>query len=342
MLCALVASCAVEVGPAAAAEPLPAYAGSLDFPSIESAAAPEEYSWQVDLAPGEALVQLNETEAEITRPGVEEAIHVPNAYDLHGTPVLTSFAVSGDVVTLTVHHREASFVYPVTTITPEERDTAPIREYDGFMFPKILGPESPERYPLRVDLGARQELRQLSPTEAQVVYIDGTEAFAIEVEKAHDAVGASVPTTLEKTGEDVITVTVHHRAGNPSDGGAPFDYPITAGEGWEGGPFQTVIVQGPLDGAELRAMRERELIEASPPAPTKPLPVITCKVPALRGYSLRAAKNRLRAAHCAVGAVRLAAGATLGKGKVVKQFHSAGTELAAGAPVAVKLGRSRG
>jgi hypothetical protein len=273
---------------------------------------------------------------------VEEAIHVPRAYDLHGTSVPTSLTVSGDVVTLTVHHREASFVYPVTTITPEERDTAPIREYDGVMLSGITGPESPERFPLRVDLGRRQELRQVSSTEVQVVYSDGTESFSITAEKAHAANGAKVPTTLEKTGEDVITLTVHHRAGNPAAGGAPFDYPITAGEGWEG-EFHTEIVHGPPDDAELRAMRERELvereiIEASPPASTGPLPVITCKVPTLRGYSLRGAKNRLRAAHCGIGAVHLAAGATLGKGKVVKQFHPAGTELVAGAPVAVKLG----
>ena len=77
-----------------------------------------------------------------------------------------------------------------------------------------------------------------------------------------------------------------------------------------------------------------------PPAPLEPAPAapIPCTVPALHGLSLHAAKARLRAAHCAIGQVRLAAGATAGKGKVVKQFRAAGTELAAGAPVAVKLG----
>jgi hypothetical protein len=51
---------------------------------------------------------------------------------------------------------------------------------------------------------------------------------------------------------------------------------------------------------------------------------------------------RLRAAHCAIGQVHLAAGATAGKGKVVKQFRAAGTDLAAGTPVAVKLGSGWG
>jgi PASTA domain len=236
---------------------------------------------------------------------------------------------------------------PAGTITPEESDTAPIRDYDGVMLSlEIRGLESPERYPLRVDLARRQELRQVSPTEVQVIYVDGTESFAITAEKARDAEGARVPTTLEMTGEDEITLTVHHRAGNPAAGGAPFDYPITAGEGWEGGPFQTVIVKGPPDDTELREMSERErmereIIEASPAAQVEPLPVITCRVPTLRGYSLRGAKNRLRVAHCGIGAVHLAAGATVGKGKVVKQFYAVGSELAAGAPVAVKLG-SRG
>jgi hypothetical protein len=60
------------------------------------------------------------------------------------------------------------------TTTLEENDTAPIRDYDGVMLGEIRGPESPERFPLRVDLARRQELRQVSPTEVQVVYIDGT------------------------------------------------------------------------------------------------------------------------------------------------------------------------
>jgi hypothetical protein len=242
----------------------------------------------------------------------------------------------------------ASLAVAVTPAAAEESDTAPIRDYDGVMFPEIHGLESPERYPLLVDLARRQELRQVSPTEVQVFYTDGTEAFVVTAEKARDAEGARVPTTLEMTGEDEITLTVHHRAGNPAAGGAPFDYPITAGEGWEdSGSFQTVIIKGPPDETELREMSERErmekeLIEASPPAQVEPPPVVTCRVPTLRGYSLRGAKNRLRAAHCGIGAVHLAVGATAGKAKVVKQFHTAGTELAAGAPVAVKLGGSRG
>jgi hypothetical protein len=154
----------------------------------------------------------------------------------------------------------------------------------------------------------------------------------VNAEAAHDAVGTTVPTTLRQTGREQVTLTVHYREGNPAAGGAPFVYPITAGTGWPGG-FHTVTVEmnNPFGNAN------ESVRETNPPAPTEPIPVPTCKVPSLRGYSLRAAKNLLRAAHCAIGAVRLAPGATAGKGKVVKQFHPAGLELAAGAPVAVKL-----
>jgi hypothetical protein len=215
---------------------------------------------------------------------------------------------------------------------------APIRNLDegGMILPEITGPEASEEYPFLVDLGEEQFLRQVSETEVDAYYAGHMRAFAINAEEAHDADGATVPTTLELTGREVVTLTVHHREGNPAADWAPFDYPVVGGSGWAGG-FRTeiVVMENPF------AEAERKIIEANPPAPTEPLPVITCKVPTLRGYSLRGAKNRLRAGHCAVGAVRLAAGATLGKGKVVKQFHSAGTELTAGAPVAVKLGVGR-
>lgn len=338
LCCALLAILAMVAAPAWSAEPLPVYAGSLDFPAIESATAPEEYPWRAPLAPGETLVQLNETEAEITRLTpylVEEVIRVPHAYDLHGTPVPTSLTVTGDVVTLTVHHREVPYVYPVSTETPEELDTAPIRDLDagGMGFPTIQGPESPERYPFRVSLGEEQFLRQMSPTEVQVFNAGHLPAGTIEAVKASAADGANVPTTLEQTGRDVVTLVVHHRAGNPAAGGVPFDYPIIQGEGWEGGFFTGIVQMSNPNGEPAGSL-------ADEPSPS--MSAVRCTVPRLRGLDLRAAKARLRAAHCGVGEVHLAVGATAGKGKVVKQFHTAGLELAAGVPVAVKLGRSRG
>jgi hypothetical protein len=230
----------------------------------------------------------------------------------------------------------ASLAISVAPAAAEAPDSASVRSITdgGFEFPEITGPEAPEEYPILMELGPRQELRQESETQVGIYFKeDGVLAFSLASPGASDAEGATVPTTLAKTGEDEITMTFHFRAGNPAAGGAPFVYPITTGAGWPGGWHGfSELIPGEFERAE------RQIIEANPPAAIEPLPVITCKVPTLRGYSLRGAKNRLRAAHCAIGAVRLADGATVGKGKVVKQFHPAGTELAAGAPVAVKLG----
>ena len=97
------------------------------------------------------------------------------------------------------------------------------------------------------------------------------------------------------------------------------------GPGWLGG-FSTVWVE------------MNNPTPTAPDASTIPVAPTLCSVPSLHGLSLRVAKAHLRAAHCSIGAIRLAAGATAGKGKVVKQFRAAGTELASGVPVCVKLG----
>lgn len=171
-------------------------------------------------------------------------------------------------------------------------------------------------------------MRQVDEHEVAVEYSGHVVAFTITAPLEHDAVGANVPTTLELTGKDVVTFFVHHRAGNPEADGAPFVYPISGGKGWAGGFFIGVV-----------EMNEPQSPKAQPSA-IEPLP--GCVVPSLHGSSLRAAKARLRAAHCSMGQVHLAAGATAGKGKVVKQFRAAGAELAPGTAVAIKLGSREG
>lgn len=215
----------------------------------------------------------------------------------------------------------------------EEGDSAPIRPVSegGLGFGTITGPTAPEEYPLQYEhLSPELKMRQVSDQLIVVEYVEyGVQSFSIEAVAAHDASGATVPTSIHLSEDEVgpvITLIVSHRAGNLAAGGAPFDYPILAGEGWEGGFYaHGVEMNGPLTVA----------VEPSAPALAPPTP---CVVPALHDLSLKAAKARIRAAHCEVGTIRLAAGATAGKGKVVKQFHPAGTELATGAPVAVKLG----
>jgi hypothetical protein len=198
-----------------------------------------------------------------------------------------------------------------------------IPPYGGW--PSITGPEAPEEYPYRVNL-YEQELVQATPTEVFVKYIDGPTAFTLQAGEAHDVDGAAVPVTLTVTGPDLVTRTIYHREGNPAAGFAPFTYPILDGPGWEGG-FHVFKV-------EFNEPKP----PASEPAPAPSPPAPTCTVPSLRGFGLTAVKKLLRGADCAVGQVRLARGATKGKGKVVKQFEPAGTQFAAGAPVAVKLG----
>lgn len=170
--------------------------------------------------------------------------------------------------------------------------------------------------------GEDQELQQVSDTEAKVLDEGGHVAFTIEAEPAHDAIGTEVPTTLAVTEPNLITLTVHHRAGNPAAGGAPFDYPVVQGVGWEGG-FQTATVNMPPP------TEQESNPPVSPPSPT-------CKVPFLQGRTLKAARRALRRAGCALGPVH----GERGRGaKVVKQYRRVGKALAAGTEVGVKLGR---
>ena len=121
----------------------------------------------------------------------------------------------------------------------------PLPPYEGMSFPEISGPSAPEDYSWKVQLEEDQELRQVDERDAVVYFTDGEHvAFSIRAADAHDAVGKSVPTTLEVSSPNVVTLTVHHRAGNPAAGGVPFTYPILEGAGWEGG-FSTFEVSMP-------------------------------------------------------------------------------------------------
>lgn len=192
-----------------------------------------------------------------------------------------------------------------------------IPTFNGIMaFPPITEVGGPERYVWRVEHGPNQTLRAVSATEAEVDYPDGIAAVTIVATKAFDARGTEVPTTLELSEGDLVTLVVHHRSG-------AYVYPVTGGER----PIsnEPTIVPGPP--------AEKQIEDSTP--------TTVCTVPALHGLSLAGAKAHLRAAHCSIGEVRLAPGATAGKGRVVKQFRNVGAQLAAGAPVALKLGPAR-
>jgi hypothetical protein len=204
-------------------------------------------------------------------------------------------------------------------------------------FRNIEGPSGPEDFSWQVSLSEDQELEQVDDQTARVYWVPGHEpAFTINATLAHDAIGTNVPTSLAVSEGDVITLTVHHRDGNPLAGGAPFAYPVIAGAGWEGG-FQTEVVIGPPDEAELRALRELHEREAQE-ATFHQEESEACIVPKLKGRSLKAAKTQLRLAHCRPGTPSAKRGKRLGSAKVIREHPRSGVVLSPGSTVDLTLG----
>lgn len=201
----------------------------------------------------------------------------------------------------------------------------PCPSFEGMSFPTINGHEDPEDFCWEVTLYEDQELRQIDDTHAGVYYEDGPRAMLITAGPAHDSEGIAVPTTLAVTGANLITLTVHHRVGNPAAGGAPFDYPVIAGAGWEGG-FQTFEVKGPPDESELKPK--------PPPPPAEEAPAPMCEIPALQGRILKGARRALLRSGCALGPIR---GERRRGARVVKQYRRFGKVLPAGTAVGVRL-----
>jgi hypothetical protein len=199
--------------------------------------------------------------------------------------------------------------------------------YEGDMnFPYIQDPSGPEEYSWKVQMDDDQALEQIDDQDVLIDYVEGHHrALSIRAEVAHDAVGTNVPTTLSVSGSDIITLTVHHHAGNPLAAGTPFDYPIIAGPGWEGGiQSGTVVVKMPPDEA-LDA-------EQSDVASSR------CLVPKLKGKSLKASKRRLVRAGCGVGKVTLRSDAKKSQARVVAQSPRPGITLDPDASVNLALG----
>jgi hypothetical protein len=209
---------------------------------------------------------------------------------------------------------------------PEALASLPV--YEGLTtFPTIYSSAEPEEFSWEVTLYEEQELQQIDEQEIGVYYNSGPRAFVIQAGAAHDADGATVPTTIQATGANTFTLTVHHREGNPAAGGAPFVYPVSYGPGWEGGfvPVVTTIIEMPPGEKELREGEEKR-----------------CRVPALRGATVAGARRRLRRAYCRLGAITKARGVTKKTGRVVHQSEPAGSSRAHGARVGIKLGSGGG
>jgi hypothetical protein len=215
------------------------------------------------------------------------------------------------------------FAALLCVFVPASAAAEDIPPFDGAMtFHAIQDPAGPEEFSWEVQLGEDQELRPVDDQQAAVYWVEGEDEhidFTINAVAAHDAIGTNVPTTLAVTQPNVITLTVHHRAGNPAAGGAPFDYPVIAGSGWEGG-LVTHVVQGPPP-------------EAFAPSPV--LTIVVCRPPNLLGRSVKASRKLLRKSNCKLGPVR----GERSKGtKVAKQYREPGRSLPAGTEVGVKLG----
>jgi hypothetical protein len=114
----------------------------------------------------------------------------------------------------------------------------------------------------------------------------------------------------------------------------------SSGGGGGGGGSSHLPAGGSLQTAALLTPPRIE-ISYTPPviAPQPPAPAVAhCIVPKVKGKTLKAAKKKLRAAHCRLGTVTKERGVTAVTGKVVKQRPKPGKVLAAGAKVRVKLG----
>ena len=98
-----------------------------------------------------------------------------------------------------------------------------------------------------------QTLRLANGTQAEVVHKNGSLAFLITAEEAHDATGAPVPTSLKVSG-NVLTLEVEFNS-------KPFVYPIVSGQGWETSYTVPTIIEGPEDETQIREREEQKSAE---------------------------------------------------------------------------------
>jgi hypothetical protein len=93
----------------------PLYDGVMTFRNIRDNAAPQAYSWTVQLHAGQTLEAIDEQSAGIFYSDGTLALTIlaETAHDATGKSVPTTLSVSGNVLTLTVAHQSGAFVYPV-------------------------------------------------------------------------------------------------------------------------------------------------------------------------------------------------------------------------------------
>jgi sugar lactone lactonase YvrE len=129
-------------------------------------------------------------------------------------------------------------------------DTVTRPLYSGLLtFTNIRDTTGSESFSWEVNLGEGQTLVSIDPMDVELRFANGMRAMLIAAERAHDAVGTEVPTSLSVSEGNVLTLTVGHRGGN-------YVYPVIAGAGWEGG-YTTELIVGPKDEQEVKEEQER-------------------------------------------------------------------------------------
>jgi sugar lactone lactonase YvrE len=130
----------------------PTYDGSLTFQIIRDPASPEAFSWTVALEGGQEMTRLTSGAIQVYYPGGHPAFAIlaEPAHDAIGASVPTELSVSeGNVLTLTVKHRNSSFVYPIVAGTGWE---------GGFTTSQVTGPKDQQE--LREEWEREQQEKQ--------------------------------------------------------------------------------------------------------------------------------------------------------------------------------------
>ena len=236
--------------------------------AIETLDASDTTSESSDVAPTAEVVDPAEIE-EGYRAGLEAQGSILQSNGTAVTSTMTTDPTDGFTVendedsfhieptkmdegsSLTLGADDAIAVAPNTTGSV---DTVLRPIYDGMLvFQSIRDISAPEIYSWRVELYDGQTLKLIDEKDAGVFYPDGTQAMLISTERAHDALNATVPTTLAVSGS-TISLIVHHKSGH-------FVYPVVAGSALETG-YQEPIIEGKPPG-ELSESELIELLESS-------------------------------------------------------------------------------
>ena len=130
-------------------------------------------------------------------------------------------------------------------------------------FQAIRSIDAPEKYSWSIKLASGQKLVGVDDQFAKVIYEDGSTAFLITAEAAHDVTGHEVPTLITVSG-NVLTLTVAFKSGS-------FTFPIIAGQGWETSYEIPKYVYLPEDEYEVKQREEQEKLLAEGSEPTEPV-----------------------------------------------------------------------